>query len=135
MPTPDGRSWMTLETMWNRVLTNLLDEFPTLANLLDTQAKRDRARTRAKEALENLSLEFKILRLTERLKDKIEAGGFGPLFVDTEGNDYTGQIRDTNDPPFGVEATQAYHIWRAFKDIYTLSLLEQFDEEGNLIDG
>lgn len=133
MPTPDGRSWMTREAMWDRMLANLLDEFPQLAGQLDTQAKRDRARQIATATIESLSLEFKILRLTEKLKDSIEAGRFGPLFVDAEGNKYTGQITNPNDLPLGVSATQAYEIWRAFKDIYTLSVLELYDEEGNLI--
>jgi hypothetical protein len=70
--------------------------------------------------------EFKILRLCEKLKDSIEAGAFGPLYVDpVDGHPVT--------PADPHVKTQAYDIWKAMYDIYDEALLECFDEEGNYI--
>jgi len=51
------------------------------------------------------NMEFKILRLTERLKDRIADGTF----------------------------THIEQVKTAFRDIYTKEVLDQVDEEGNLI--
>lgn len=77
-------------------------------------------------------IERKLARLTEKLKDAIEAENFGPLFVDDEGNPIPKEtVNDLNAP--GVNATQAYQIWRAFKNIYSLDVLDNVDEEGELL--
>jgi hypothetical protein len=78
-------------------------------------------------------IERKLARLTEKLKDAIEAGKFGPLFVDDEGNPIPTEIVNDPEAP-GVNATQAYRIWRAFRNIYSLSVLDQVDEEGELVE-
>lgn len=78
------------------------------------------------------TIERKLSRLTEKLKDAIEAERFGPLFVDDAGNpiDKT-TVTDPTAP--GVNPTQAYQIWRAFRDIYSKDVLDSVDEEGELL--
>lgn len=75
-------------------------------------------------------IERKLARLTESLKDAIENEAFGPLFVNDDGEPIA---RDTVTDPeaVGVNPTQAYRIWRAFKNIYSMEVLDQVDEEGN----
>lgn len=77
-------------------------------------------------------IERKLARLTERLKDAIEQERFGPLFVDDEGNRLNPATVNDPDAP-GVNATQAYNIWRAFRDIYSMDVLNSVDEEGDLL--
>lgn len=77
-------------------------------------------------------IERKLARLTEKLKDAIEAEQFGPLFVDDDGNPIPKEtVNDLTAP--GVNATQAYQIWRAFRNIYSLDVLDNVDEEGELL--
>ncbi len=61
------------------------------------------------------TVERKISRLTEKLKDAMELGAFGPLF-DADGTTRT---------PLG-------EAFFAFKDIYAEAFLAQFNEEGDL---
>lgn len=60
--------------------------------------------------------ERKTSRLTEKLKDSIEIGAFGPMFEAD-----------------GTTHTQAGEIWKAFDAIYSVAFLAQFDEEGQLL--
>lgn len=123
MPTPDGREWFNSDKIAQRMIDKLGNEVP--------QGRAAFIRALLTDAFSGLyGIEFKILRLTEKLKDSIEQGAFGPLFVDAGGNPVAPQ---NYDPDAGHQTTQAYEIWRAFKDIYTLNVLEQFDEDGNLL--
>lgn len=133
MPGPDERKWETRDSLWQRLKQALLAEFPALATLLDTPAKRERARAAVVSAMGPLQYEFKALRLTEKLKDAIEKEAFGPLFLDADGGRVDpAVIQDWRNPPEGVKPTQAYLIWRKFKDIYTIAVLDLYDEEGEL---
>lgn len=69
-----------------------------------------------------LSYEFRILRLTEQLKDAIKSGAFGPLVVPNT-------VDQQGQPIF----TPVGEIAMLFKDIYSPEFLELFDEEGNPI--
>jgi hypothetical protein len=66
--------------------------------------------------------ERKVLRLTERLRDMIQRGEFGPLSVPN--------TLDENGMPI---PTPAGGIAMALADIYTPEFLDMFDEEGNLL--
>lgn len=73
----------------------------------------------------------KMSRLCEKLKDQIEAEAFGDLFRDNVGNRVAPADYDPDNPTH--LRTQAYEILLAFKEIYDLTFLDQFDEEGNFI--
>ena len=60
--------------------------------------------------------ERKTSRLTEKLKDSLEIGAFGPVFEAD-----------------GTTRTKVGEIYEAFDQIYNLAFLAQFDEEGELI--
>jgi hypothetical protein len=125
MPTPDGRKWLNSDEISGRICDTLEKEHPTLAT------SRANLIERFKDAFSGMyGIEFKILRLTEKLKDAIEAGQFGPLFTDENGNPVAAQQYDASK---GHLTTQAYEIWRAFKDIYTMDVLNAVDEDGNLL--
>lgn len=83
-------------------------------------------RLRAWYAGGGFAVERKISRLTERLKDAIEAEAFGPLFVDADRNRVDPAAYD----PDRHEETQAFRILDAFRAIYKANVLELFDEEG-----
>lgn len=67
----------------------------------------------------DLHFEFKILRLTEQLKDAARAGAFGPLW-----------IPNTLDGNGAKIPTPVGEIVLLFNDIYSQEFLDQFDEEG-----
>lgn len=74
------------------------------------------------EAQTDWSYERKVLRLTEKLRDGIDRGDFGPLVVpNTLGADGLPIL------------TPAGHIANVFRTIYTPEFLDQFDEEGELL--
>ena len=62
------------------------------------------------------TLERKISRLTEKLKDAMEAGSFGDLFE-----------------PDGTTRTLVGVVFEAFQDVYNTDFLALFDEEGELL--
>lgn len=102
MATPDGRAWLTSDAIAEQI-GNALYQFGVLSeedleDAISVIASAYRAT--------GYGLEFKILRLTEKLKDRITDGEFSTV----------------------------EEITSAFNDIYNLSVLEQFDEEGNLIE-
>lgn len=101
MPTPDGRSWLTSDAIATRIVNELIN-----ADIIAPEDRVD-ATAIAATAYRNTGygLEFKILRLTEKLRMAIENGQF----------------------------TDVGSIQVAFNDIYRLEVLDQFDEEGNYI--
>lgn len=102
MTAPDGRAWLTSAAIADRIISAL-----EAAEIVAPEAGTD-ARAVAEDAYRatGYDLEFKILRLTERLRMQIEDG----------------------------EIATVDEIRTAFRDIYTLEVLEQFDEEGRLIE-
>lgn len=70
----------------------------------------------------NFGMELKILRLTEKLKDAVLGGEFGPITVPNT-VDVNGQQILT---PVG-------EIGEIFRDIYLMEFLDLHDEEGNLL--
>lgn len=111
MPAPDGRAWFTSKLMADNLMGRIEDQITDLP-----KPWRDEIAARLEAGFASMyGVEFKILRLTEKLRLKIEQEGFGPLY-DADGT-----------------KTQAYHIWKAFRDIYVAETLDQFDEEGELI--
>jgi hypothetical protein len=134
MPAPDGREWLTSLAVAEQLLDMFVATYPdavtciqaagiTLADVKDLlrQAYEDTG----------YSLEHKTSRLTEKLKDSIEARNFGPLFVNDDGDEVMPADYEPANPSH--HTTQAYDIWLAFKDIYTMTTLDCFDEEGNFI--
>lgn len=125
MPTPDGREWFSSEKIAQIQMDRIADRLPPLSAPVLEEIK-----ARLQASFSGLyGIEFKIGRLTEKLKDAIEAEAFGPLFVDADGN----RVPPSAYNPAVHSETQAYQIWRAFKDIYTQSILDQYDEDGNLL--
>jgi hypothetical protein len=110
-----------------------LEDLGDFASLSDARKLKVRDKLKAFYSGQGFVIERKLARLTEKLKDAIEAGKFGPLFVDDEGNPIPTEIVNDPEAP-GVNATQAYRIWRAFRNIYSLSVLDQVDEEGELVE-
>lgn len=110
MPTPDGREWLTSAQMAEKAVEHLERD----GALPVPAALRDRIRDAIRRGFvsTNYTQEFKILRLVEILKDAVGRGEFGPL-----------------DP-----GTPLAEVHQAFQNIFTQSFLDQFDEEGNLID-
>lgn len=62
------------------------------------------------------TIERKLARLTEKLKDQIELGAFGPLMEAS-----------------GVVRTPVGDVFKAFQDIYEINFLALFDEEGDRV--
>ena len=113
MPTPDGREWLTSQQLVSNMLDHMKTTHPSTANYIDLH--RAELETDLEPVFADLySIEFKIARLCEQLKDSVLAGDYGPL----------------GDP---ATPTQAGAIYATFKDIYTLSVLECYDENGNFI--
>jgi len=113
MPTPDGREWYTSQRLVSDMLDQMRTTHPSTANYID--AHRAELETDLAPVFGELyGMEFKICRLTEALERSILAGDFGPL---------------------GTEAapTQAGVIYATLKDIFTVSVLACYDENGNYI--
>lgn len=103
MATPDGRSWLTSEALADRFLDYLIAYDSRVEQFI---SNRPEVVGVVKDAFADLySIEFKIARLCEKLRDSIDAGTI----------------------------TTFEEVRSAIKDIYTLSVLEQFDEDGNLL--
>lgn len=113
MPTPDGRDWLTSEQLVANFLDHMKTTHPSTANYIDLH------RTELESDLQPVfadlyGIEFKVCRLVEQLKDSINNGDYGPL----------------GDP--GAR-TQAGEIYDTMKAIFTLSVLQCYDENGNYI--
>lgn len=101
--TPDGRQWLTSNNIAERLINAFLLEYPQFESQLDKPIAQDIIRIAYENT--NYTMEFKILRLTEKLKDRI----------------LDGTITDYEE------------IKQAFTDIYTTSILALYDDEGNLL--
>lgn len=126
------RRWPTPARMADRLRDHMLAD-PTVAALTNAQKIAVRDRLFEFYRGQGFVIERKLARLTEKLKDAIEQEKFGPLFVDDDGNPIPRQTVTDPDAP-GVNPTSAWRIWRAFRNIYTLSVLDQVDEEGDLLE-
>ena len=109
-PTADGREWLTSKKIATRLTDKLSVRFKsnTAVSALLVQ-HHDKIVDAIQTAYEDTgyTTEFKILRLTEQLKDSVMRG----------------------------DITDIVDVKNAFKSIYTKSVLELYDEEGNLKDG
>lgn len=98
----EGRRWLTSEEISNRIVNALIrSELISADDGVEAKAV-------IKSAYQSTGyhLEFKILRLVEKLRMAIIDGHF----------------------------TDVESISQVFNDIYSLDVLSQFDEEGNLIE-
>lgn len=108
MANPDGRAWLTSDQIATKLGQAMLDD-TRLPDGLRTTLLNNKAV--AKDILKDAFIatgyttEFKIARLCEKLRDAIDAGTITTF----------DEVRDT------------------IKDIYTLSFLNQFTEEGELL--
>lgn len=125
MPDWLGREWMTSAEIARRLGKALMEDERV------PQALKDRALEHKDIALQvmadavdaaYLTHEFKILRLTERVAMAIREGQFGPLAIPNSVHDGLPIL------------TPVGEINSLFRDIYDFDFLEQFDEEGNLLD-
>lgn len=121
--TPTQRRWPTKREVAEKMRARLVEVVPgNILNRIGDHPQIDAILEDCYEVM-GYDVERKISRLTERLKDAIFAGAFGPLVipntVDVNGN----QI-----------PTPVGEIAMAFRDIYTEDFLALFDEEGNLLD-
>lgn len=108
MPTPDGRSWLTSDEIAFRLGKAMIDDVRVPDHVKDyLVANQMVALDIFKQAfiVTGYTLEFKIARLCEKLRDAIDAGNITTF----------NEVRDS------------------IKEIYTLSFLDQFDEEGELL--
>lgn len=113
MPTPDGRAWLTSDQLAERFLDYLIAYDSRVEQFI---SRRQEVVDVVKGAFADLyTIEFKIARLCEQLKDSIERGDYGPLYD------------DQNNP------TQAGAIFETISSIYTKSVLDCYDENGNYI--
>lgn len=113
MPAPDGREWYTSTRLVAEILDAMRETHPSTANYIDLH--RAELETDLAPVLADLyAMEFKVCRLTEALKDAIKQGDYGPLGL-PEARTQAGAIGDT------------------FNAIYTLEVLDCYDEEGNYI--
>jgi hypothetical protein len=113
MPTPDGREWYTSEQLVSNMLDHMKTTHPSTANYIDLH--REELETDLAPVYADLyGMEFKVCRLVEALKNAIRDEEYGPL--GTEG-----------------AYTQAGEIYQTFKAIFTVSVLECYDENGNYI--
>jgi len=108
MPTPDGRSWLTSDEIALRLGQAMIND-PRVP-----VAVQDYLRNNQVVALDILkqsfvttgyTLEFKIARLCEKVRDALDAGTITTFE----------EVRDS------------------IKDIYTITFLDQFDEDGELL--
>lgn len=104
--TPTARRWQTREEWAEKIVTRLEASFPGAIQLQRGEIKTDLITWLAG----GFVVERKLSRLTEMLKDSIQAGRFGPI----------------------VPGSQADDILQTFKQIYTREFLDTIDEEGNL---
>lgn len=108
MPTPDGRSWLTSDQIATQLGQAMIND-PRIPEQMRTYLLAHKAV--AKDVLKDafvateIGLEFKVARLCEKLRDAIDAGNITTF----------DEVRDS------------------IKEIYTLSFLDQFDEEGELL--
>lgn len=108
MPTPDGRAWPTTQTLAQDIFAHIEAAFRNDAwwqALSAGDRNRMLAAIRQGWISTGFGVEFKILRLTERLKDQVRAGN----------------------------VTKLADVKYAFQAIYSMDVLDQHDEEGNLI--
>ena len=127
MPDVLGREWLTSRQIAVRLGKALLEDERMPAQLrqylLDHKAV-------ALDVLQDAFVsteyhnEFKILRLTERVAMAMSQGVFGPLTIPNTVNVDGEKIR-----------TPVGEIAALFRDIYTPEFLDQFDEEGNEVEG
>jgi hypothetical protein len=120
MPTPDGREWLSSTVISDRITDWLRENYGTIRGL-----NRGNLHRVVKEAFDstNYQNELKINRLTEKVVTAINHAAFGPL-----------TIPNTVDVNGEKILTPVGEIWALFRDIYTPEFLDQFDEEGNLIE-
>lgn len=125
MPTPDGREWWTARQIAVRLGQALLDDDRIPQDMKDkVLANQAVALDVLEDAFQSIGYhwEHKVLRLTEKLKDSIDNGAFGPLTVPNSVGTDGQKIR-----------TPVGEIALMFRDIYTREFLELFDEEGNML--
>lgn len=123
--TPDGRSWWTSRRIVARLGAAMLEDERVPQELKDyLLAHKQVALDVMEDAFVelNFGMELKILRLTEKLKDAVLGGEFGPITVPNT-VDVNGQQILT---PVG-------EIGEIFRDIYLMEFLDLHDEEGNLL--
>lgn len=121
MPTPDGREWLRPIDIVKLQIEAVESVHPNVP-----RGDLESLSAALAQGIRNagLGMEFKVLRLTERLKDALEAGHYGPLTVpntvDREGNPIP--------TPLGL-------VNADFRRIYSVSFLDEHDEEGNRTEG
>lgn len=113
MPTPDGRDWLTSEQLVSNMLDHMRTTHPSTANYIDLH-RAELETDLAPVFAELYGIEFKINRLVEQLERSIKRGDYGPL--ETAGN-----------------PTQAGAISETFAAIFTMAVLNCYDENGNYI--
>ena len=116
-PTPDGRDWLTPREIIRSQLEAVFRNHPNVSRN-QMEALRDSLVEGFRDT--GYGVEFKILRLTEKIRTAINAGVFGPLTipntVDVEGN----PIR-----------TPVGEIAALFDDVYSEDFLNNVDDNGN----
>ena len=126
MPDQFGREWMTTEEWARRLGKALLEDerMPQQARDYLLQHKAVALQV-LQDAMVHawLGYEFKILRLTEKVKGAIAMGAFGPLV-----------IPNTVDVEGLPIQTPVGEIHQLFRDIYDPDFLDQFDEDGEPLD-
>lgn len=103
---PTTRRWPTRAEWAEKIVVRIEASFPDMIGTKRAQLRADLIQWLGGSFI----IERKIARLTEILKDGIETGKFGAIVPGSQGDD----------------------ILQAFKDIYTLEILDAVDEEGNL---
>lgn len=117
MPTPDGREWVRPIDIVKLQINAVREAHPNV-----TRAQLENLAEALAQGVRDAGLgrEFKVLRLTERLKDALEAGFYGPRYepntVDVNG--------DRIITPIG-------QVYEDFRRIYSMDFLDQHDEDGN----
>ena len=113
MPTPDGREWLTPREIIRQQLEQVYRDRPNV-----NRTQMENLKDSLVEGFLNTGwgIEIKVLRLAEKLKEAVDEGRYGPL-------------RDGDGNPTAVGEIAA-----DFKRIYTIMVLDQFDDEGNLKD-
>lgn len=104
--TPDGRQWLTSEAIAQRITSALI------LNGVITEDQTLVVSDIVQQAYANTGypLEFKILRLTEKIKDQVDSGAM-----------------------YNASCTSCQEIRQSFSDVYNASVLANYDEEGNYI--
>lgn len=109
-PTPDGREWLTPTAIADHIaekLGSIPGRGPQALRDLIAEGYRDTG----------YEYELKIVRLTERLRDALLAGAYGPLGT----------------PEEPTEVGLVYY--EGLKPIFSQAVLDAVDENGNPIDG